>query len=1098
MEQYPDPEPVLAGLKNFQRRTVDYVFQRLYQDEDATRRFLIADEVGLGKTLVARGLIACAVEHLWNQVGRIDIVYICSSADIARQNVNRLNITGNRDFTLPSRITLLPTKVQQLDQQRLNFISLTPSTSLDLKSSTGTWQERALLYHLLDKAWGLQGVAPLNVLQASMGRERFRSWTSHFEDWYHIDTDLEQQFADLLEHDCRSDRIGGKEDLRTRFERLCDEFRFIRIEQNLPEPVRAERNNVVGSLRTLLAKTCISSLEPDLIILDEFQRFKHLLESNSETGLLAQDLFNYTDEHAQAKVVLLSATPYKMYTIDEEQDEDHYKDFLRTVDFLLESPEKSTQFAKLLQDYRKELLRLHFGQVEKAEVLKKQIEETLQKIMVRTERLAVRGDRNGMLTIANGTKPVVQAQDISDYLALQNVARQLAQPDTLEFWKSAPYLLSFMEDYKLKRTLELQIALGSVRPELDKALSNHSELFLEQAEIAQYFAVDPHNARMRSLLHDTIDAGMWQLLWMPPCLPYYQLSGPFAIVHERSVTKRLVFSSWRVVPKAIATLASYAAERNMIRSFDHEDPENTVEARRRRRPMLRFARSEGRLSNMTTLGIIYPSFVLAEVGDPLETVGTYAGESEGLTAEQILKIIEDRIEGRLARLDVDVKEGGPVDESWYWAAPLMLDRLEDRVVAEAWFDNESLATDWSAGDENDQEEGDDVDSTAQSAWAEHVAMAEDIMRNRPTMGPKPANLVQVLAQMALSSPGIVALRALSRVAGGQTCLRLPVHRIYAGQIAWAFLTLYNLPESMALIRSDVWNNELPDNEPYWQRALRYNIAGNIQAVLDEYVHLLKEALGLLDQQDEKVAGAIKEAVRAALALRTVSLSVDDVRVAADTSRVSVNRYRLRSRFALRYGDSQSDDGKQGMRADQVRGAFNSPFWPFILATTSVGQEGLDFHMYCHAVVHWNLPSNPVDLEQREGRVHRYKGHAVRKNLAQVHRSAALNGCVSDPWTAMFEVAARESDTQLEPFWVYSIEGGAKIERHVPTLPLSRDYQRFIQLRKSLAVYRMVLGQSRQEDMLAYLMQNLPESEIAGVADKLRMNLEPPNVTSSKE
>ena len=26
----------------------------------------------------------------------------------------------------------------------------------------------------------------------------------------------------------------------------------------------------------------------------------------------------------------------------------------------------------------------------------------------------------------------------------------------------------------------------------------------------------------------------------------------------------------------------------------------------------------------------------------------------------------------------------------------------------------------------------------------------------------------------------------------------------------------------------------------------------------------------------------------------------------------------------------------------MRAAFNSPFWPFVLATTSVGQEGLDF------------------------------------------------------------------------------------------------------------------------------------------------------------
>ena len=79
--------------------------------------------------------------------------------------------------------------------------------------------------------------------------------------------------------------------------------------------------------------------------------------------------------------------------------------------------------------------------------------------------------------------------------------------------------------------------------------------------------------------------------------------------------------------------------------------------------------------------------------------------------------------------------------------------------------------------------------------------------------------------------------------------------------------------------------------------------------------------------------------------------------------------------------SEDEFGREVTREDQLRQVFNSPFWPFVLASTSVGQEGLDFHTYSHAIVHWNLPGNPVDLEQREGRVHRYKGHAVRKNVA---------------------------------------------------------------------------------------------------------------------
>ena len=58
----PDTESILSGLKDFQRATVEHVFKRLYLDADSTRRFLVADEVGLGKTLVARGVIAKTID----------------------------------------------------------------------------------------------------------------------------------------------------------------------------------------------------------------------------------------------------------------------------------------------------------------------------------------------------------------------------------------------------------------------------------------------------------------------------------------------------------------------------------------------------------------------------------------------------------------------------------------------------------------------------------------------------------------------------------------------------------------------------------------------------------------------------------------------------------------------------------------------------------------------------------------------------------------------------------------------------------------------------------------------------------------------------
>ena len=198
---------------------------------------------------------------------------------------------------------------------------------------------------------------------------------------------------------------------------------------------------------------------------------------------------------------------------------------------------------------------------------------------------------------------------------------------------------------------------------------------------------------------------------------------------------------------------------------------------------------------------------------------------------------------------------------------------------------------------------------------------------------------------------------------------------------------------------------------------------------------------------------------------------------------------MRTNFAVMLSEKESEEGRSVNRISQIRKAFNSPFWPFVLATTSIGQEGLDFHAYCHAVVHWNLPYNPVDLEQREGRVHRFKGHAIRKNLAAMYRLSEIGSNDADPWEALFLAGKRDRSDgsgDLVPFWIYS-EGEAKIQRHVPALPLSRDRERMLELQKSLAVYRMVFGQSRQEDLAAFLMSRLGKDDM----DKLRIDLSPP-------
>ena len=63
---------------------------------------------------------------------------------------------------------------------------------------------------------------------------------------------------------------------------------------------------------------------------------------------------------------------------------------------------------------------------------------------------------------------------------------------------------------------------------------------------------------------------------------------------------------------------------------------------------------------------------------------------------------------------------------------------------------------------------------------------------------------------------------------------------------------------------------------------------------------------------------------------------------------------------------------------KCRDAFNTPFLPFVLMTTSIGTEGLDFHLYCNRLAHYTCPSSIVELEQKNGRIDRRRSLAQRR------------------------------------------------------------------------------------------------------------------------
>ncbi|MCC2333612.1 helicase-related protein [Cellulomonas wangsupingiae] len=1038
----PETEQILASLKDFQRDTVDHVFRRLWLDDDRVKRFLVADEVGLGKTMVARGVIARTVEHVRTAGKRVDIVYICSNAQIARQNLSRLNVVNAAEMRHADRLTLLPKVIRDLRGQDVNFVSFTPGTSFKVGYSGGKAEERVLLYWMLAEAWGTDALRPRRWKRFFQGGMQLENFESEL-DWFDRST-LDAEFCHAFGETVATATGPEGGPLRTEIEECVQGFNYLRGKPN--DALHNRRYRLIGTLRRLVARAAVDHLEPDLVILDEFQRFKDLLDGADDEGA---QLANAIFDHQDAKVLLLSATPYKMYTLpDEPEGDDHYRDFVRTTTFLA-GEERARVVERELRMMREALV--SGGDSARAREARDRVQNELRRVMCRTERLASTPDRDGMLVEKQLPRVELTADDLRGWRTFDGVARAADRRDVFEYWRSSPYPLNLMERGSYQVRTKFQAAAERQDPSLVAALDGAPGL-LAWDDVRAYRRVDPGNAKLRGLFADVLDRGAWRLAWLPPALRYYELSGAYAEPALQTFTKRLVFSAWSVVPKAIAVLTSYEAER---RTVEASGDDRTYDDRPVT-PPLQFRVTGERPAGMPALALLYPALALARAGDPLEVA-----RSEGvlpLTAERLREVVGGRVSALLARLPDAEVASERVDQAWYWAAPFLLDEV---VCGDEHAPLRPAMSGWGTDDDDHE-----------SRLATHVRLAQDVRSQ--ALGRRPDDLVEVLTSLAIAGPGVTSLRALSRVAGGATALADPLVRDHAFHVAQGLRSLFNKPEIIALLRST-------EDDTYWRTVLDHAADGCLQAVLDEYVHMLVESEGQQDTAPLERVRVVAETVVDALSTRAAPNAVDDIQVA--DGQIRVTDHRMSAHFAARFGRAQTDD-KTAMRESTVRAAFNSPFRPFVLASTSVGQEGLDFHTYSHAVVHWNLPGNPVDLEQREGRVHRYKGHAVRKNAAALHGDAAL-GVEDDPWVGVFEaaLAGRGDDAcDIEPFWVCTRPGGAVIERYVPALPLSREEQQRRRLLRTVGAYRMIIGQPRQDDLVRYVGEDV---------EWLRVDLTPP-------
>jgi len=204
---------------------------------------------------------------------------------------------------------------------------------------------------------------------------------------------------------------------------------------------------------------------------------------------------------------------------------------------------------------------------------------------------------------------------------------------------------------------------------------------LSPSAIEQYEVLAPGNARLRTLITDMEKHGLHRLLWMPPSMPYWAPSGVYQDVGP--VSKQLIFSAWNVVPDALAALVSYEIERKIIEEAGatdcgYADMGKSFKAR------LRLARqSDGRLTGMWNLMLMYPSSALATLIDPMRWIGDDGGI---LSIEEVRSRATSCLAHHVEKLVDRTVVHGNEDRRWYWVA---LARLEASFApgSESWCDD---------------------------------------------------------------------------------------------------------------------------------------------------------------------------------------------------------------------------------------------------------------------------------------------------------------------------------------------------------------------------------------------------------------------------
>lgn len=975
-----------------------------------SRRFLVADEVGLGKTTVAREVL----RHLSRGGTKpFTAYYITNNTRVSDQNASRLvDFLANKDarrraLSKVDRLSMIPLDQRSASEPRspLRLYSFAPQTSFPAEGkhqSPGAAVERAFLHLLLERT--VPGVSE-KLPELFIQQRAVKSW----------------------EGACRTaERLMGGIDAK-----LVETYRNALKARFNPEgkrPSLADRiaaaagtkphSRTLTVLRRLLAEACLEATPPDLIIFDEFQRFREML-APAAGDRLGRTLLGIGRK--KPAILLLSATPYRLYgeSWDGKDGRQAHEELYETIEFLTRNKDARAEAEQLFASFG-EILRA-IGDVEGDVIdplLRERAEATRDRINALLRPCIARTERPPSTSEGYRTHRTPLAVSPTDFRVFKQFAGKVADRNKTAasaYWLSVPLPAQALGSrYKIADKIPFEREPGAPYLRAGKQLAEAKEGW--------------GSAKLRAL-QEIAKSPELALPWVAPSMRWWRLAGPWVNAPSQ---KTLLFSRFRATPQSVAALMSLGVE-NAYLNMAGADRHRVWESKR-------LAPQSG----LPVMGLFHPSPLLIRATDPLK--GHHA------TADSALKTVSNQLRRALSGLKIAVRDKPKKDAERSRPVWNLLAAIERKSH--------------------------DYDAT-QAAWI--AAAGDEAVLGRIVAERNEVEVVEWistkefdrLAEIALSSPAVAVGRALLR----HFPAAIDASNIYElTWFCWHRLRTYL------------------DNRVFWGRLGEGSITevlmaavrdGGLESVLDEHFWLAQgqvDAAQLLDQ-----LGSALHASLGWFTFRGIPASANTIRLRCHAAVPFSGTEKADAETTERALSDSEEDAPP--RAEGLRRAFNTPFWPHVLATTSVGQEGLDFHSWCRRIVHWDLPSNPVDLEQREGRISRYGGLLVRRPLGLKVREDAVAAGRSgrSPWNAAaaFGDERFSNNTGLSPWWTFE---NADIDRHVLALSKSRDIARFDHLQRQRLLYRLALGQPNQEDLVNHLARGSDEKIAALTA--LALDLRP--------